>query len=236
MTHYTYLWLREDGTPYYAGKGRNNRAFTSKGRRVHCPADSSRIITQEWPTEGAALAAERLLIGAYGRMDQGTGCLRNLTDGGGGAPNPSDEARRKMSAALIGNRRWVGRKHTDATKRKISLANKGLNVGRVHDSEFRQKMRDRSKGNSNNLGRKHSPEARRRMGEAHRGIKQSIESRRKRSEKLKGRTFSDDSRRRMSIAHLGNNNCLDRVLSAETKQRIAESQRTRLARKRAATA
>ena len=81
---YTYLWLREDGTPYYAGKGKALRGFTSSGHRVKCPKDSARIIVQEWPSETDAFNAEKFLIAYYGRLDLGTGCLRNLTDGGEG--------------------------------------------------------------------------------------------------------------------------------------------------------
>jgi len=81
---YTYLWLRDDGTPYYAGKGKGNRAFTKGSHRVKCPKDSSQIIVQEWLSEEDAFDAEKFLIAYYGRLDLGTGCLRNLTDGGEG--------------------------------------------------------------------------------------------------------------------------------------------------------
>jgi len=76
---YTYLWLREDGTPYYAGKGTEKRA-----RRCGSPP-GDRVILQEWPSEEMAFEGECLLIAYYGRIDLGTGYLQNLTDGGKGA-------------------------------------------------------------------------------------------------------------------------------------------------------
>jgi len=93
---YTYIWLREDGTPYYVGKGSHKRAFR-KGN----PKDSDRILIQEFATESDAFAAEIFLIDFYGRIDLGTGCLRNMTDGGDGGSNPSAEARRKRSEAHL---------------------------------------------------------------------------------------------------------------------------------------
>lgn len=81
---YTYLWLRDDGRPYYAGKGRGKRAFINSGHSVHRPLESSRIIVQDFDSEEEAFTAEKFLIAYYGRIDLGTGCLRNLTDGGDG--------------------------------------------------------------------------------------------------------------------------------------------------------
>ena len=64
---YTYLWLREDGTPYYAGKGSGKRAI-----RKGSPQDLGRIIIQEYESEADAFEAEIFLIGYYGRIDRGT--------------------------------------------------------------------------------------------------------------------------------------------------------------------
>jgi hypothetical protein len=96
-TFYTYLWLREDGTPYYVGKGHCKRAI-----RKGSPQDLTRILIQEHESEQDAFTAEMFLIAYYGRKDLGTGCLRNLTDGGEGGSNPSEETRRKMAAAQLG--------------------------------------------------------------------------------------------------------------------------------------
>ena len=75
---YTYMWLREEGTPYYVGKGKDNRAI-----RKGCPP-LDQILIQPHPSEQDAFAAEMFLIAYYGRKDTGTGILRNRTDGGDG--------------------------------------------------------------------------------------------------------------------------------------------------------
>jgi hypothetical protein len=80
---YTYLWLRYDGTPYYAGKAtRIQRAYG--GRHSVNPPPRARVIIQEWLTESDTLFAEKFLVAYYGRKDSGTGILRNHTDGGEG--------------------------------------------------------------------------------------------------------------------------------------------------------
>jgi hypothetical protein len=78
---YTYLWCREDGTPYYVGKGKGGRGFTSAAHALRRPKDRARIVFRYWESEAEAFDAERKLIERYGRKDLGTGCLRNLTEG-----------------------------------------------------------------------------------------------------------------------------------------------------------
>ena len=116
--YYTYLWLREDGTPYYVGKGSGKRSHISQGHGVHRPKDSARILVQEFPSEVDAFAAERFLIDYYGRLDLGAGCLRNLTTGGEGSSGivMSTATRERMGASRRG-------KHFSAKSRKnMSIA------------------------------------------------------------------------------------------------------------------
>ena len=102
---YVYAYLRPNTlTPYYIGKGYARRAWDSH-KTATVPPDNYRIVILESGlTELGAFAIERRYIRWYGRIDIGTGTLRNRTDGGEGCKGMrlSDETKRKMSQAKTG--------------------------------------------------------------------------------------------------------------------------------------
>ena len=83
--YYTYAYLREDGTPYYVGKGRNGRAFSNSRRTFKCPLDKARVLfLKRNLSEAEAFKHECYMIAVLGRKDLGKGILHNKTDGGEG--------------------------------------------------------------------------------------------------------------------------------------------------------
>lgn len=79
---YVYAYLREDGSPYYIGKGSGQR--TKQSHCVPVPPMDRIIYLEKNLSEIGALALERRYIRWYGRKDNNTGILRNLTEGGEG--------------------------------------------------------------------------------------------------------------------------------------------------------
>jgi hypothetical protein len=127
---YTYMWLREDGTPYYVGKGHGKRAFERANHRFCPPTDPVNILIQEWPDEMSAFEGEKLLIAIYGRKDIGTGCLRNLTEGGENPPRSvkgsrSAEFCRQVSERKKGNTNNLGKKFSVEHRGRIAAALRG---------------------------------------------------------------------------------------------------------------
>jgi hypothetical protein len=132
---YTYLWLREDGTPYYVGKGTGRRAF----RRSSPPEE--RIVIQEFPTEDAAFLAERLLISLYGRKDLQEGLLINRSDGGDGISNVSESTRQRMSAF---QKQRLHAPHSLETRLRIAEGQRGNKRGPETSRKISEKAKQRA--------------------------------------------------------------------------------------------
>jgi len=177
---YAYLWLREDGTPYYAGKGSGHRAF-ARHRNLSVPANRTRIVVFLRSNEAEALATEKELIANWGREDLGTGCLLNFTDGGDSPPS------------------WKGRKRgsrSPAHRQHISEANLGRKVwnkGISPAAETRKKIAVTLRGNQNAFGHIVSDEAKLLMSKGKKG----------KPSPRKGMTCSAESKQKMSAAARG---------------------------------
>jgi hypothetical protein len=128
---YVYAYLRRDGTPYYIGKGKKNRAWKHHAK-IAVPKDDCRIVICESNlTEIGALSIERRLIGWYGRKDLGTGILRNMTDGGEGVIG----MKKSQAACLAQSRRLKGVPKSADHKKKI----RDSNLGKQRSDHFRKK-------------------------------------------------------------------------------------------------
>ena len=178
MHYYTYAYLREDKTPYYIGKGKENRIY-SKQKNIKPPKDKSRILyLKQNLTEEEAFKHEIYMIDVFGRKDLGTGILHNRTDGGEGSSGciPSEETKRKLSEVN------KGRIVSEETRKKISETSKGKTLSEEHIKKISEA----------NKGHAVSEETKRKLSEAHKGNTLSEEHKRKLSEVRKGRKWWND--------------------------------------------
>lgn len=147
--HYVYCHFRNDtNTVFYVGKGQKRRAYSAQRRNPYWynivnKAQGFRVeIVAHNLTEKEALNYERVLISALREQYPDTLC--NLTDGGDGVYNPSEETRAKQRAAKLG--RTLSEEH----KQKIGASGKN----RIVTEETRNKIAAKLQGNTNGAGKR----------------------------------------------------------------------------------
>ena len=171
MNYYTYAFLREDGTPYYIGKGSGMRMYSKCSRTIGMPPRERIIKLKQNLTEEQAFAHEKYLIAILPN-------LYNLTEGGEGAsghkksdefkqlqsermrennPMSNPEVIEKMRQSKIGSKQSQetidkraetirgngGVKLTKEQKEKISRGNKGKSKSEAHKQALREAQQRR---------------------------------------------------------------------------------------------
>ena len=280
---YVYILRRPDkvdpfdetkSQPFYVGKGCNGRLQDHRReakRLQHKPGgkivkillihklwkqklDFEEEIYKDNLTENKAHEIECLLIRRYGRINNNTGVLSNMTDGGDGVvglimPESAKELLRQHANKRTPEQRKKcgkpGKIISPEQRLKISKATKGkvghwkgkhLSLehkrklseafkGRYVSPETRQRMSEAQKGEKNAMyGRKISEETRRKMSEANKNI--SIETRKKMSESQKGKKHKPESIEKIRKFLMG------KLRSEETKKKVSEGLKRYFANKK----
>ncbi len=153
---YLYRHIRLDkNEPFYVGIGSDTTYYRSKREtkrnkiwndiRKKCEIRSE-IVLDDLTWEEACIK-EIEFVRLYGRIDRKTGCLANLTDGGDGYLNPSDEVRSKLVASKKGsNNPMFGKTFSEEHRKHHSQALKG----RIVSQETREKISEAQKGKPRN--------------------------------------------------------------------------------------
>ena len=122
--YYIYAYLREDGTPYYIGKGCRDRIDAKNHPGIGLPPKERRTKLHTNLTNEEALDKEKELIALYGRKDLGKGILYNRTDGGDNPPTLKKQNPNHMGGL---RKYWdnITAEERAARGKKISDAKKG---------------------------------------------------------------------------------------------------------------
>jgi len=162
--YYTYAYLREDGTPYYIGKGKKRKfgnAYSrtlAKHNNISIPPQDRILILKHFDLEFDAYKHEMYMIDVFGRKNVSTGILHNKTMGGEGVSNVSQEQRERISKI------HKGKVLSAETRKKISGAR--LSRGYRLNEEQRKHLSHIFTGEGNpNYGKKHSSKTLKKISE-----------------------------------------------------------------------
>ena len=213
--YYVYYYLRSKdsdiapaGTPYYVGKGCNNRAWQTRKNK---PKDYNCIvIIAANLTENEAFELEISEISRLGRVDLGTGILRNRTNGGEGSSGI------KVSNTTLQKRKEKIESWTTDFRKEVIEKRRKSNTGQKRTLETKTKMR------KSQMGKKHTAETRCKLSKIKKDFKHTEETKLKMSESHKGKVFTEAHRQNLSKSRLGK---IGRPRSIDTKNKISKARR-----------
>lgn len=196
------------GSPYYIGKGRDKRAYKKNPVEIKAPKDKSQIIILFGGlSEQEAFDIEMRLIEKHGRIDLGTGCLRNRTNGGEGNAGAIRSVEMKARNAAAHR----GRRHTPEARAKMSASRFGKVQSEETKARISAKHIGREKGPMSEecklklsislTGRKRSKEFSENLSRVLKGHIITKETRDKIAASLTGKKMSLESRAKMSATH-----------------------------------
>ena len=210
--YYTYAYLREDGTPYYVGKGKKRKVGNAYSRtlakhnNISIPPQDRILILKHFDLEFDAYKHEMYIIDVFGRKDLGTGILHNKSAGGEGVSNVSQEQRERNS------RLHRGKVLSPETRKKMSETR--LARGYKPSEELKQHYSRLFTGKGNpNYGNKHSPETLKKISEGTKNknlkIRQFITP--------NGETITIHNLREYCEEHNLNHNCMINLYNGQGK-------------------
>ena len=223
--YYVYLYLRENGTPYYVGKGRGSRAY----RKESPPIDRIMLVLTNL-TEEQAFSNEKEFIKWYGRLDINTGILENKTDGGEGSSGfkHTKEYKERLKTESLFVKNNPGKNKSKETiekiRKKIIELHKDPDYQKVY-KDGRKKMMDTMNKEEISKKTKESmwkPEIRQRYleGIKKRKLIRTEETNRKMIETKRKKgilKLSEETKKKISESHK------NKKMSEETKKKISES-------------
>lgn len=164
--YYTYAYLREDRTPYYVGRGKGDRAYRRhwrsrvKGGYFEPPSKDRILILKKNLTEEDANKHEIYMIAIFGRKDNNTGILRNLTNGGEGTSGvkmTEDRLMKLKKPKSEEHKQKLRKPKSVEYRKKMSDIKKGTKLSEEHKEKISEQVKGRKWWN-NGVSNKHTKE------------------------------------------------------------------------------
>lgn len=208
--YYLYRHIRLDkNEPFYIGIGKKKKSFYSYNTEYSRAFDKrnrnsiwKNIINKTLYKVDILFESSNLkeieqkeieFIKLYGRINTLSGCLSNMTDGGGGLLNPSLSTIEKLKISHLGQTAWnKGIPCSESAKNKISIANKGRisnRKGCTLSEETKEKLRRA------NIGKHLSKETKEKMSISRKGRIVSDKTIQKLIERNKNRVWTERMRK-----------------------------------------